>query len=82
MAIITISSVNDQKKTRVAGDIPAMTAMVKPPFKLFNIAWDVRWLVALETTAETMPPMGLCRVVTVLQRLPVTIYFNTRMGVS
>lgn len=77
MAINTISSVKAQKNTRVAGDIPAMTAMVKPPFLLFfDIAWDVRWYVALETNAETMRPMGLCRLVTVLQRLPVTIYYN------
>lgn len=77
MAINTISSVKTQKNTRVAGVIPAMTAMVKPPFLLFfDIAWGVRWYVALETTAEMMLPMDLCRVVPVLQRPPVTIYYN------
>ena len=76
MAINTISSVKAQKNTRVAGDIPAMTAMVKTSIPvIFDIAWGVHWYVALETNAETMRPMGLCRVVPVLQRPPVTIYY-------
>ena len=76
MAINTISSVKAQKNTRVAGDIPAMTAMVNLPSYYSDIAWGVRWYVALETNAETMRPMCLCRVVPVLQRPPVTIYYR------